>query len=112
LSGYTNFPQENRGCLVAELARDRGLIDMDENRQIGIALHRIKSGYALHILNYNFNEKTHRIDPVWNIRGKIKFSSRSIKTFCFPEESDTVCTLNGDVLEVKNAGIYTVIEFL
>jgi hypothetical protein len=111
LSGYANFSQENREHLVAELARDRGLADMEENRQFGIALHRIKSGYALHVLNYNFNEKTHRIDPVWNIKGKIKFSARSIRTICFPEESDTVCTLNKDVLEVKNAGIYTVIEF-
>lgn len=112
LSAYTNFPQENRGYLVAELAKDRGLINIEENRQFGIALHRIKSGYVLHILNYNFNEKTHRIDPIWTIRGKIRFSSKSIRTVCFPEEQDTICTLNGDILEVKNAGIYTVIEFL
>jgi hypothetical protein len=111
LSEYANFPLENRGHLVADLARNRGLIDMDENRQFGIALHRTKAGYALHILNYNFNEKTHRIDPIWNIRGRVNFSSKSIRVVCFPEESDIVCTLDKNVLEVKNAGIYTVIEF-
>ncbi|WP_010263636.1 hypothetical protein [Treponema primitia] len=110
LSKYTNYKQADRAVLVGELAKNKGLVEAADSKKFGIALHKTKTGYSLHILNYSFNEQTHLIDPIAEAAFKLNFSAKSAKVYSFPENSGAVSSLEGNSLKVKNAGIYTVIE--
>ena len=46
------------------MADEKAFIDAPESLDYGIDLRETLNGFALHIVNYNFNGQTHKIDPL------------------------------------------------
>jgi len=109
--GVTGAQTLDREALTAELSVDKGLVQMDECQSIGAALHRTRAGYALHLVNYAYNEKTHRIDPLENLGMELKFAPESIRLHSFPENPLLTAELEGSRLELCHLGIYSIVEF-
>ncbi|HBE77189.1 MAG TPA: hypothetical protein DDW65_05335 [Firmicutes bacterium] len=110
LAGYKNVPSNEMNQLVESLSDKKGIISTHECDKVGVAVHQNKNGYVLHVINYNYNEGTHRIDPV-NITFDLGFQCKQVKIHSFPENQLISYSLSTNHLELKNAGIYTVVEF-
>jgi hypothetical protein len=109
LESYRNFAMADIGRLVAELARKKGLVQSDETKGMGIAVHRRGERIVLHIVNYNYNSESHRIDPI-NTGFSLDFKPKNAVVHTFPENENTAARLIGNRLLVENAGIYTIVE--
>jgi len=110
LSSFRNYADADMGRLVAELARNKGLISAHDSRDIGIAVHRREDRILLHVVNYNYNPGTHRIDPVDAVFD-IAFESKGINVHSFPENGTASVSLKKRRLTGNGLGIYTIVEF-
>ena len=110
LKKYRSYGRDSLSDLAVDLSADNAAVAMDSNPDYGIALHKTENGHALHIVNYSFNEKTHRIDPIPQITARLNLPVEKIHVHSFPENAEVVCKQNGAELVIENAGIYTVIE--
>jgi hypothetical protein len=109
LASSRHFERGESPRLVKDLARDKGVIVAHDNRKMGIAVHRLEGHYVLHIVNYNYDEATHRIAPI-DAEFTLGFPARLVGTRSFPEGAEVSARISGSRLSVKNAGIYTIIE--
>lgn len=112
LSEYINFKHDELSSLVNKLSMKKNLVTTDNSQLYGIALHKINSGYSLHILNYNYNDETHKIDAINEINIKLEFEVEKISIYNFPEKSNVTVDIKGKNLKICNTGIYTVIEII
>jgi hypothetical protein len=110
LTGYKNILSSEMNQLVESLSDAKAIISTQECDKVGIAVHQNKNGYVLHVVNYNYNNETHRIDPV-NINLDLGFQCKQVKVHCFPENKAISYSSSNNKLELKNAGIYTIVEF-
>ena len=109
LRGTENYTSENMNLLVDKLAGEMTFIDAPESPNYGFDLRKTETGWALHLLNYNYNEQTHRIDPI-DVSLGIKLPVKGVKAHCFPENSDLAVSLKDGILTIENAGIYTIVS--
>ncbi len=110
LREFKNY--EDEATLMRVLSQREDKIVVGPSEQFGIALHKSHRGYVLHILNYNFNVQTHHIDSLPAIEMKLNFNARLTKVHGFPENPDISAAVEGHKLMVKNAGSYTIVEFI
>lgn len=104
------YTTENVSELVERLTDEKPFIDAPESLDYGIDLRETSNGYALHIVNYHYNEQTHRIDPLPALTFGLKIPASGVKAHCFPENPEIGVELKDGKLTVRNAGIYTVLE--
>ncbi len=109
LAKYVNYADQD--TLVGALSALPVAIEVQSIGKFGIALHKTGTGYALHIVNYNFNEGTHRLDPLALITIKLNVPAGRIAAHSFPDNQNLAARIMGGVLTIENAGIYSVIEF-
>lgn len=105
------YPEGKREELLAELQSKESRVICDGNIQYGIALHDAGDAHALHIVNYNYNEETHKIDEIPSIHLHTAFAADQIQVHTFPENANIQVQTEGNEVVVKNAGIYTILEF-
>lgn len=110
LSSHKNYSTDDICQLVNELAGNKGIISACDSNKMGISVHKNDNGYVMHIVNYNYNQDTHRIDPI-DAEFDLAFSTETVKVHSFPENSAVSANINGNKLVLKNAGIYTIVEF-
>jgi len=77
--------------------------------QVGMSLHKTDKGYALHLVNYNFDDVRRCVEPVPAMSFKLSFQPESVRVHTFPK-SDTKAQIEGDVLRLTDIGLYTVVE--
>lgn len=104
------YTADNVSELVERLADEKAFIDAPESLDYGIDLRETLNGFALHIVNYNFNGQTHKIDPLPALTFGLKIPTSRVKAHCFPENPGIEIELRAGRLTVENAGIYTVLE--
>ncbi len=110
LKDLPNVPVESLKQLAGQLAEQPGLLTACDHDKLGIALHKTDNGYALHLVNYNFNQETHRIDSLPELSFQLHFPVHGVKVHPFPTEDTPTAALDGETLTVRNAGIYTIVE--
>jgi len=83
-----------------------------DRKNVGMSVHKTETGYALHLINYNLNNITRKIEAVDLMRYKLLDSPRNVKIHSFP---GPCCSVEYNdqtrILEVERLGIYTIIEF-
>lgn len=110
LAGFKNVPDGAMKQLVNSLSEKKGMISTQECDKVGIAVHQNQNGYVLHVVNYNYNQETHRIVPV-DIAFDLGFQCKQVKIHSFPENKSILYSSSNNKLELKNVGIYTIVEF-
>lgn len=110
LREFEAYTAGTAGALVEKLAGEKSLLDAPESPLYSVDLRRTEKGCALHIVNYNYNEETHRIDPLAELSFGMKQPVSRAIAHSFPENPALSASIENGVLTVKNAGIYTVIE--
>ncbi len=109
LSSCKNYEAGDIDRLVDELSADKGVVSAADSGRIGIAVHKSGSRLVLHVVNYNYNADTHRIDPVDAVFD-LAFQAGSVKVHSFPENASASTAVENGRLTLKNAGIYTIVE--
>ena len=104
------YTAEKETDLVDELVKEESFMEFSESEKYSVDLRATEKGCALHLVNYNFNEETHHIDPLAEIKVALKVPVETVKTHCFPENPDLEVELKDGQITIKNAGIYTVVE--
>lgn len=98
-------------ALVKVLKEKESALVCEDSDKYGIALHDNGKAYAIHIVNYNFNEETHKIDMIPQIHLDTAFKADKVKVHTFPENDLVAVKTEGNKVTVENAGIYTILEF-
>lgn len=104
------YTAENVKELVEKMIRTADIIDASESDLYSVDLRETDDGKALHVVNYNYNEETHRIDAIPELKIGLNFVANKVEVHCFPENPDLKVGLENGTLSIQNAGIYTVIE--
>jgi len=76
---------------------------------LGISLHQRKGGYTLHLVNYHLNSTSRVIETIPKAVFKLGWRPGQVKVYAFPE-SAVEASLGGDLLTIKNIGIYTIVD--
>ena len=103
--------EENQMDALAEALSGRGqeILALTEG-EYGIAWHDAGGGRALHILNYSYDAHSHRIRNLPQLCFRLERPWKPGRISVFPEGPLPEVSCTGQELEVKNVGIYTVIE--
>jgi hypothetical protein len=109
LASCRNVPVRDTGRLVGEMTGKKGMVSAGKSNVMGIAVHRRPEGVVLHVVNYNYNAGTHRIDPI-DATFDLAFTPKKPKVHSFPENPHVSTSLNGKKLTLTGAGIYTIVE--
>jgi hypothetical protein len=109
LSSCRSYAAQDMGLLVADLAKSKGAVSATDSDKFGIAVHRDKSRFLLHVVNYNYNPGTHRIDPT-DASFDLAFNAKGTKIHSFPDNPAISVSLRKNKLALKNIGIYTIVE--
>ena len=110
LRAETAYAAEDAPALASRLAALPAPLDAPEGKDFGIDLRETAEGKALHLVNYNYNEKTRRIDALKPLVFRLHFPASQVTAHAFPENPALRASLDGDLLTVENAGIYTILE--
>lgn len=110
LKAKESYTDSNVNNLIEELAADSAYIVAPESQLYSIDLRKTENGSALHIVNYNYNEDTHRIDLIPELTFSLKFDVNEAILHCFPENSKIQVELKNGNLQLQNLGIYTIVE--
>lgn len=105
------YEKEEKTKLIQYLSEKKSRVFCDENKDYGIALHDNGDAYVLHIVNYNYNEESHRIDRIPAIRLRTDFPADNVEVHAFPENREIQIRAAEDEVIIENAGIYTILEF-
>ncbi len=111
LAASSEYQLDESDALLDCLSQKHSLITFDDNPVYGTALHHNDDTYVLHIVNYNFNKETHKIDVIPSIKLTAAFPFCDVKVHTFPNNPDIQTTVQGQDVYIKNAGIYTILEF-
>ena len=110
LRAETAYAALDAPALASRLAALPALLDAPEGKDFGIDLRETAEGKALHLVNYNYNEKARRIDALNPLVFRLHFPASQVTAHAFPENPALRASLDGDLLTVENAGIYTILE--
>jgi hypothetical protein len=101
---YGAFPE-----LKANLAQVDSIVAAQEVADLGISLHKLAKGHALHIVNYRLNSGTRDIEKIPRAQFKLGWTPKRATVHSFPA-SHAKARIAGNVLSVENLGIYTIVE--
>lgn len=82
----------------------------DRQRYLSVSLQKTEKGHALHLINYNVNNKTRMVESIEDVNIRLSFTPKHAVVHSFPEHSATRVSRDGNALTVKNMGVYAVIE--
>lgn len=85
------------------------LLEAHAPKDVSVQLHRLKRGYALHVLNYRLDSATHRIKKNARMSFTLAWQPSRVETFSFPDEG-AEATLEGNTLTLKRASIHTIVK--
>lgn len=85
-------------------------ITVKGSKQVGIGFHKIHNGYALHIVNYNLNINTRKIEYVPEIDIALDWICKSVETVTFPENDCIKVKIKNNKIKIKNIGIYSILH--
>jgi len=97
------------GAVVQEVRAVQSLVKAPDVGGLGLSLHTIEGGYALHLLNYRLNEATRCIEPIPSATFRLGWGPAKATVHAFPA-SDAKARIQGNTLTVENLGLYTVVE--
>ena len=107
-----HFEEENMDALIKMLECREQEITAPEEDGYGIAWHDTGNGRALHIINYSYDSDSHRIRNLPKLCFRLGKTWRLGCVSTFPENPLLEVSYRQQTLEVKNAGIYTIIELM
>ena len=84
---------------------------VEGSKDVGVALHKISTGYALHLVNYNMNHITRCVDRIDEMTFTLSFEAKPDAVVSFPEEGVQAIS-KGRTLTVKNIGLYTIVRLM
>jgi len=96
--------------IVREFTQADTVVHVVAEVPIGLAVHRIDGGYALHLVNYQYNEQTHHIDEITTVRLRLAFTLLTARAVSFPANERLRLHHSAQEIELENVGIYTIIE--
>lgn len=82
----------------------------DRQRYLSVSLQKTEKGHALHMLNYDVNNKTREVEPIPTATVKLSFVPTTLKVHSFPGKTKVAASIDGDVLTVENLDVFTIIE--
>lgn len=85
------------------------ILDGAHNRYIGLGLHQTDTGYALHLVNYWFDDVSRTIETIPEAEFKLAWTPSKVTVHSFPA-SGVEADLDGQILHIRNLGLYTVVE--
>jgi hypothetical protein len=85
------------------------ILDAQEVDDLGLALHKRDGGYALHLVNYRLNSNSRVIETIPRAEFTLDWCPKEVQVHSFPE-SGAEAFIEGNVLTVKNIGIYTIVD--
>ena len=83
---------------------------LDRQRYLGVSLQKTGTGHALHLLNYDVNNKTREVEPIGEASIRLSFTPAAARVHSFPGKRGTAAVLDGDLLTISNLDVYTIIE--
>lgn len=110
--GDRHFEENCMDALVDLLEGWEQEITAIEEGEYGIAWHDTGHGRVLHVINYCFDNESHRIRNLKPLSFSLDKAWKLGQVSTFPENPLLEVSYGQQVMEVKNAGIYTIIEFL
>ena len=111
LNACKSYEKADKEVLVADLKAAPSRICLPDSDKYGVSLQETDNANILHVINYSFNEETHRIDPIEELAFTADFNTQKVEAYSFPEnEKLEVCVKDGKVT-AKNLGIYTILSF-
>lgn len=110
LEHFAHYDRESEPALADRLAAEKSAVDAPDSPLYSIDLRKTPEGWALHLVNYNCNAETHRIDPLPAMEFGLSLPVSSVTAHCFPENPALRAELENGTLRVENAGIYTILE--
>ena len=67
------YQTEEENVLIHMLRMQTMVIGVQSDGKYGVAVHQKDNGKVLHIVNYNYNEETHKIDTLPEVRVKLNY---------------------------------------
>ncbi|GAA6409711.1 hypothetical protein K040078D81_38280 [Blautia hominis] len=104
------YQTQEEDALIDMLHMQNMVIEVQSDGKYGVAVHQKDNGKVLHIVNYNYNEETHKIDTLPEVRVKLNYPCDELRIAEFPENNRAEAEIKDGEIVVRNAGIYTVIE--
>lgn len=106
----TRFSYEDISELKSRPLEAGTILHADDVDGLGIALHKREGGgYALHLVNYRLDPTSRVIEAIPLVEIKLGWKPKEAQVHSFPD-SGAEAAINGNVLTVKNLGIYTIVE--
>jgi len=94
--------------LKAWLAEAGTVLEAEEVEGLGLSLHKREGGYALHLVNYRLSPISRVIEAIPSAQFRLGWRPKSVQVHTFPQAA-THAALEGNVLTVRDLGIYTVV---
>jgi hypothetical protein len=85
------------------------MVEAQDVDGLGISLHKLGKGYALHLVNYRMNSGSRIIETIPSAKLKLGWKPKKAVVHSFPA-SDAKARIVGSVLTVEKLGIYTIVE--
>ncbi len=102
---YTKFQE-----MVAWADRSNAILRVEgEQRHLSVSLQKTEKGHALHLLNFNVNNKTRFVEPIDQVRIRLGFAPTSAVTHRFPDGGSNAI-LDGQTVLLEQMGVYAVVE--
>lgn len=105
----TRFSYQKFHDLKKWIVKTGTILDAQEVSDLGLALHKRDRGYALHLVNYRLNSSSRVIETIPRAEFTLAWCPREVKVHSFPE-SGAEASIEGNLLTVKNIGIYTIVD--
>jgi hypothetical protein len=87
------------------------IVQLDQ-KNVGMSVHQTATGCTLHLVNYNLDNVTRKIETLDLVRYQLAFSPQQIRIHGFPEPSGQFeYDHQTGILSIRQLGIYTIIEF-
>ena len=92
------------------MQKDLMLEVKDRQRWLSVSLQKTESGHALHLLNYNVNNKTRIVEEIPEAVIRLNFPVKSVRIHNCIDQTQTTAELKGDTLTVRGLGVYSIVE--
>ena len=79
-------------------------------RYLSVSLQKTETGHALHLLNYDVNNKSREIEEIPEATFELGFACETATPYSCIDRNDVSAKLEGRKLTVKHLGVYTIIR--
>jgi len=97
------------GEVVREVRAAQALVNAQEVEGLGMSLHKLAKGYALHLVNYRLSPDTRCVEAIPRAEFRLGWKPKKATVHSFPA-SGAKARVEGNVLTVENLDVYTIAE--